>query len=160
MVQLAICSVATPTIREPCVLPGACPQLSQESLVILRPSWRAWFSSCSLATSSARLGSIEFTLMLWNSKKPIFKRTTIFLCYFRICFFRSNWIIRLDDGLFASSYPNGHHMPMELCFPGMRRIPTNHPNCHLLHTWNASHFPNVHFRVVAADTKLAAFQQL
>jgi hypothetical protein len=66
MIQLAICSVATPTIREPCVLPGACPRLSQESLVILRPSWRAWFSSCSLATSSARLGSIESTRMLWT----------------------------------------------------------------------------------------------
>jgi hypothetical protein len=66
MIQLAICSVATPTIRDPCVLPEACTWLSHESLVILRPSWRAWFSSCSLATSSARLGSIESTRMLWT----------------------------------------------------------------------------------------------
>jgi hypothetical protein len=37
---------------------------------------------------------------------------------------------------------------------------TNHRNCRVLHSWNASHFPNVHFVVVAADTKRAAFQQL
>jgi hypothetical protein len=30
-------------------------------------------------------------------KKPLFKRTIIFLCNFRICFFRSYWIIRFDD---------------------------------------------------------------
>ena len=35
-------------------------------------------------------------------KKPIFKRTTIFLCYFRICFFRSYRFIRSDDGFLAT----------------------------------------------------------
>jgi hypothetical protein len=69
---LPICSVANPTIREPCVLPRACPRLSQESLVILRPSWRAWFSSCSLAMSSARLGSIESTRILWTRTLCVF----------------------------------------------------------------------------------------
>lgn len=32
----------------------------------------------------------------------------------------------------------------ELCFFGMRGIPADHPNCRMLHTWNASHSPNVH----------------
>jgi hypothetical protein len=32
----------------------------------------------------------------------------------------------------------------QLCFPGMRRIPANYPNCRMLHTWNASHSLDVH----------------
>jgi hypothetical protein len=41
----------------------------------------------------------------------------------------------------------GHYVshPTQLCFPGMHRIPTNHPSCRVLHSWNASHPPNVHF---------------
>lgn len=66
MIPFAICSVATPTMREAWVLPGACLRLSQETRVILRPLWRAWFSSCSFATSSTRFGSMEFTRMLWT----------------------------------------------------------------------------------------------
>ena len=35
-------------------------------------------------------------------KKPIFKRTTFFLCNFRFCFFRSYGFVRFDDGFFAT----------------------------------------------------------
>ena len=48
------------------------------------------------------IGVVFGALILGVSKKPIFKRTTIFLCNFRICFFRSYWIIRFDDGFFAT----------------------------------------------------------
>jgi hypothetical protein len=33
----------------------------------------------------------------------------------------------------------------QVCFPGMRRILTNHPNCRMLHMRNASHSLNVHY---------------
>ena len=55
-------------------------------------TYRGWSRyRCSFRSSYIRCG-----------KKPIFKRTTFFLCNFRICFFRSYWIIRFDDGFFAT----------------------------------------------------------
>jgi hypothetical protein len=32
----------------------------------------------------------------------------------------------------------------QLCFPGVRRVPANHPSRHMLQTWNASHSPCAH----------------
>ena len=55
-------------------------------------TYRCWSRyRCSFRSSYIRCG-----------KKPIFKRTTIFLCNFRIRFFRSYWIIYFDDGFFAT----------------------------------------------------------
>ena len=36
-------------------------------------------------------------------------------------------------------------LPTQLCFPRMRCIPANHPNCRMLHMRNASHSLNVHY---------------
>jgi hypothetical protein len=61
----------------------------------------------------------------------------------------ASWVERYKEAARAVLHGKEHKVEdfasaPQLCFPGMRRISKNHPNCSVLHTWNASHPPNFH----------------